>query len=115
MPQRPNRSATADKNEIPRASRRNTELTVASPVNRVFIIARLLGGHRYRSAFVFHEKRDKFRGFGFTCIPPNGVDIIRAFVECLTRCQSYFLSASDLHYDRAFQHINKRIGVVAMY
>src|SRR5215472_1839532 len=111
----PNRSATADKNEIPRASRRNTELTVANRAHPVFIIARLLRGPRYHSAFVFHEKYDKFRRFGFTCIPPEDVDIIGAFVEGLTRRQSHFLFASDLHHDRAFQHINKRIGVVPMY
>src|SRR5215472_5556848 len=115
MPQTPNRSATADKKEIPRASRRNTELTVANPFHRVFIIAHLLGGHQYRSAFAFHEERDEFRRFGFTYIPPNEVDIIRTFVEGLTRRQSHFPSASDLHHNRAFQHINKRIGVVPMY
>jgi len=33
----PNRSATADKKEIPRASRRNTELNLANPIHGEFI------------------------------------------------------------------------------
>src|SRR5438552_7976132 len=36
-------------------------------------------------------------------------------VEALTRCQNRFLSPSHLHDDRAFQHINKRMCIVAMY
>src|ERR1700757_4523707 len=33
----------------------------------------------------------------------------------LTRCQSHFLPAAYLHYDRGFHHINKPMSVVAMY
>ena len=50
----------------------------------------LVGGHQQRSAFVLHEEHDEFRRFGLACVPPNDVDIIRAFVEGLTRCQSRF-------------------------
>ena len=74
-----------------------------------------VSGHLHRSAFVLHEEYDEFRRFSLACVPPNDVDIIRAFVEGLTRCQSHFLSASHLHHDRAFQHINKRMCIVAMY
>src|SRR6516165_4033854 len=59
----------------------------------------LVGGHQYRSAFLLHEEHDEFRRFSLTCVPPNDVDIIRAFVEGLTRCQSRLLSASHLHHD----------------
>ena len=67
----------------------------------------LVGGYQHRSAFVLHEEHDEFRRFGLACVPPNDVNIIRSFVEGLTRCQSRFLSASHLHHDRAFQHIDK--------
>src|SRR5882762_11570096 len=71
--------------------------------------------HQYRSGFVFDEKNDKFRWFSLAGVPPNDVDIIRAFVEGLSRRQSHFLSASHLHHDRALQHINKPMCVVTMY
>jgi hypothetical protein len=48
----------------------------------------LLGGHQHRSAFVLHQEHDEFCRFGFACIPPNDVDVIRTFVEGLTWCQS---------------------------
>lgn len=40
---------------------------------------------------------DEFRRLGFACVAPNDVDIVWAFIECLTRCQSHFFSASHLH------------------
>jgi hypothetical protein len=51
-------------------------------------------GDQHRSAFVLHKKHEEFRRFRFACVPPNDVNIIRAFVEGLTMCQSRFLSAS---------------------
>src|SRR3979490_279920 len=74
----------------------------------------LVGGPQHRSAYVLHEEHDEFRRFGLACVPPNDVDIIRAFVEGLTRCQSHFFSASHLHHDRAFQDVNKPMCMVAM-
>ena len=55
--------------------------------------------HQYRGAFVLHEEHDEFRRLGLACVPPDDVNIIRAFVEALTRCQSHFFSASHLHHD----------------
>ena len=55
----------------------------------------------------FTKKHDEFRRFGFAGVPPNNMDIIRAFVEGLTRYEGYLLAASHLHHDRAFQHIDK--------
>src|SRR6516165_2986668 len=49
--------------------------------------------HQYRCTFVLHEEHDEFRRFGLACVPPDDVNIVRAFVEALTRCQSHFLSA----------------------
>src|SRR5260370_17495 len=75
----------------------------------------LFGGYQHRGAFVFHEEHDEFRRFGLASVSPDDVKILRAFIEGLTRCQSHFFPAPDLHYDRAFQHINKPMCVVAMY
>src|SRR5215470_15162059 len=75
----------------------------------------LLRGHQHRSAFVLNEKHDEFRRFGLAGVPPDDVDVTRTFVEGLTRRQGRFLSASHLHDDRTFQHINERMGIVAMY
>ena len=55
----------------------------------------LVSGHQYRSAFVLHEEHDEFRRFGLACVPPNDVDIIRAFVEGLTE----FLSGAQPIFD----------------
>src|SRR5437762_4985010 len=75
----------------------------------------LFGGYQHRGAFVLHEEHDEFRSFGLASVSPDDVNILRAFIEGLTSCQSHFLPAPDLHYDRAFQHINKSMCVVAMY
>jgi pimeloyl-ACP methyl ester carboxylesterase len=78
----------------------------------------LLGDYKsneHRGAFVLHEEHDEFRRFGVARVSPDDVNILWAFIEGLTRCQSHFLPAPDLHYDRAFQHINKPMCVVVMY
>src|SRR6266550_982345 len=75
----------------------------------------LFGGYQHRGAFVLHEEHDEFRRFGLASVSPDDVNILRAFIEGLARCQSYFFPAPDLHYDRALQHINKPMCVMAMY
>jgi hypothetical protein len=45
-----------------------------------------VGWHQYRCAFVLYEDHDEFRRLGFACVSTDDVDIIRAFVEGLTRC-----------------------------
>src|SRR5690349_18469814 len=74
----------------------------------------LLGGYQHRGAFVFHEDDDEFCRFGVASVSPDDVNVLRAFIEGLTRCQSHFFPAPDLHYDRAFEHIDKSMCVVAM-
>src|SRR4030095_41401 len=71
--------------------------------------------YQHGGSFVLHEEHDEFCRFGFAGVSPDDVNILGAFIEGLTRCQSHFLPASYLHYDRAFQHINKSMCVVAMY
>ena len=61
-----------------------------------------LCGYQHRSAFVLHEEHDEFRRFGLASVSPDDVNILRAFIEGLARCQSHFFPAPDLHYDRAF-------------
>src|SRR6478735_6235605 len=75
----------------------------------------LFGGYQHRRAFVLHEEHDEFRRFGLASVSPDDMNILRAFIEGLTRYQSYFFPATDLHYDGAIQHINKSMCVVAMY
>jgi LysR substrate binding domain len=75
----------------------------------------LFGGYQHRGAFVLHEEHDEFRRFGLASVSPDDMNVLRAFIEGLARCQSYFFPAPDLHYDRALQHINKPMCVVAMY
>src|SRR5206468_9817635 len=41
--------------------------------------------HQHRSAFVLHEEHDEFRRFGLACIPPNDMNVIRAFGRGGTR------------------------------
>src|SRR5580765_4073241 len=55
--------------------------------------------HQYRGTFVLHEEHDELSRFGLACVPPDDVNIIWAFVEALTGCQSHFLPASHLHHD----------------
>ena len=81
----------------------------------MLVILVLVGRNQHRSAFVLHEEHDEFRGFGLASVPPNNVDIIGTFIKSLTGRQGRFLSASHLHHDRAFQHINKRMCIVTMY
>src|SRR5262249_48057005 len=79
------------------------------------VVCVLLGRHQCRSTFVLHHEHHEFRRFGLARISSDDVNIIRPFIETLTGCQSRFLSASNLHYDRAFQHINKRMCIVTLY
>lgn len=46
----------------------------------------LVGGHQHGRAFVLYKEHDEFRRFGLAGVPPNDVDVIRGFVEGLTRC-----------------------------
>src|SRR5262249_34123558 len=70
--------------------------------------------HQYGSAFVFHEEHDELSRFSLARVPPNDVNIRGTFIEGLTGCQSHFLPAPHLHHDRAFQHINEPMCIVAM-
>src|SRR5678815_297238 len=73
----------------------------------------LFGGYKHRRAFVLHPEHDEFRRFGLAGVSPDDVNILRALIEGLARCQSHLLPASDLHYDRALQHVNKPVSRVA--
>src|SRR5246500_2965617 len=74
----------------------------------------LLLWYYYRSAFVLHEEHDEFRRFGLAGVPSNDVNIIRAFIESLTRRESHFFSTSHLHHDGAFQNINESMRIVTV-
>jgi len=74
----------------------------------------LLLWYYYGSAFVLHEEHDEFRRFGLTGVAADDVNVIRAFIESLTRRESHFFSASHLHHDGAFQNINESMRVVTV-
>src|SRR4051794_31300188 len=80
----------------------------------VFMGLHLFFRDQDRGAFVFHEDHQEFCRFGFAGVSADDVNILGTFIKSLTRCQGYFLSASYLHYDRSFQHINKSVRVVPM-
>src|SRR5215470_4449360 len=82
-----------------------------SSASGMFCGSDLFSSYEQRGASILHEEHDKFRRFGLACIPPNNVNIVRAFVEGLTGAYGRFLSASHLHHDRAFEHIDKPICI----
>src|SRR5262245_7981229 len=73
-----------------------------------------VGGHQDRSAFLLDEHDEELRRFRLACVPPDDVNIIGTLVEALTRFQSHFLSPFHLHHDRAFQHVDEPVCIVAM-
>ena len=75
----------------------------------------LFGRYQHRGALVFYEEHDELRRLGFAGIAADNVDVIRAFVEGLTRPEGHFLAASYLLNDRSLENIDERIGIVAMY
>src|SRR4029077_7657763 len=74
----------------------------------------LLPWYDYGSALVLHEEHDEFRRFGLAGVAADHVNVIRAFIESLTRRESHFFSASNLHHDGAFQNINESMRVVTV-
>src|SRR5262249_50102586 len=74
----------------------------------------LVRRHQYGSAFVLHKEHDEFRRFGLAGVSPHDVNIRGTFIEGLTGRQSHFLPAPHLHHDRALQHINEPVCIVAM-
>src|SRR5215472_18645295 len=79
------------------------------------VIRLSLHRHYYRGAFVLNQEHHKFGWLSTARIPANDVNVVGAFVEGLTRCECDLLSALYLHDDRAFQHVDKRMCIVAMH
>ena len=59
----------------------------------------LLDRNQNRRIFIFEQEDDKFCRFGIACVAANDVNVVRAFIEGLSRCQGDGLSALDLHDD----------------
>src|SRR3984893_2137897 len=85
------------------------------PIGSILEVFDLVRRHQYGSAFVLNQEHYEFRRFGLAGVSPDDVNIRGTFIEGLTRRQSHFLSAPQPHHDRALQHIDKRMCVVAMY
>src|SRR5262249_23152254 len=88
---------------------------VADSANHPAVIPLSLHRHYYRSAFVLNQEHDKFGWLSTARVPANDMNVVGAFVEGLTRCERDLFSALYLHDDRAFQHVDKRMCIVAMY
>lgn len=63
--------------------------------------------------FLDHEYQE-FRRPGFTGIGRLAVDVMRSFVEGVSRPQGDRCRPVDLHDHRAFQHVNVNFSVVAV-
>ena len=50
-------------------------------------------GYQHRCTLIFHQEHHEFCRLRFARVPTDDVNIISAFIEALTRRQSYFLSA----------------------
>jgi len=61
-----------------------------------------------------NQKYEEFCGFRITRIPANDMDIIGSFIKALASAQREFFSAFHLHYDGAFQHVNRHLRIVAV-
>src|SRR5438094_151106 len=51
---------------------------------------------------------------GTACVPVNNMNIVRAFVEGLSWCQCYLLSALQLHHNGALKYVNKCMCIVSV-
>src|SRR5262245_27546490 len=70
--------------------------------------------HQYWSPLVRNQDYDELRWFCGACVPANGMNILWPFIKALARLERNFLSAIQLHHDRAFQHVNERMRIVPM-
>src|SRR5262245_35482437 len=77
-------------------------------------IQRSLYRHDRRSTLVLGQGHQDFRRLGSACVPVTDMNIVRAFIEGLSWCQSYLLSTLQLHYNGALQYVNKRMCIVSM-
>src|SRR5215468_10831729 len=70
--------------------------------------------HERRSTLVLDQDHQEFRRIGTACVPVNDMNIARAFIEGLSWCQGYLLSALQLHHNGALQDVNKRMCIVSV-
>src|SRR5215469_18203363 len=66
------------------------------------------------SALVLDQDHQEFRRLGTACVPVNDMNIVRTFIESLSWCQRYLLSALQLHHNGALQYVDKRMCIVSV-
>ena len=60
------------------------------------------------------QENEEFCRLRSTGIAANDVNIVGIFIKALTGTERKFFSAFDLHYDRALQHIDRHLRVMAV-
>src|SRR5690606_21634378 len=84
---------------------------------------RRLGGSRIALLFrgqdwfvlLLQQKDKKSGGFAAARVVSDRMEVIRAFIEDLTRCQRDWLAAAYAHDNRAFQHVHNAVCVVPVH
>ena len=74
----------------------------------------LLGGKQCRNTLLFHQEHDELRRFAVARVTPDDVNVIRAFIESFAGFERDGLGASQLHHDRALEHVDKGVRIVSM-
>src|SRR5262249_9198812 len=67
-----------------------------------------------RRTLVLNEDDEKLRRVCLAGVGTDNVNVVRTFIEGLTRVKGDRLLPLNLHYDGAFQHINECVRVMAM-
>lgn len=74
----------------------------------------LVHGHENGSLLVLDEEHQELCRLGVAGVSTDQVDAVWTLIERLSVMKSHFLAPFHLHYDRAFEHIDKSTGVMAV-
>src|SRR5438309_3705575 len=67
------------------------------------------------SIVLLNQEHKEFGWLRTTCVPANHVNIVRIFIKALSWTQRDLFSASHLHHDGAFQHVNGHLRIVPVH
>src|SRR5262245_34032457 len=74
----------------------------------------LFDRHKDGGTLVFNHYDEKLRRLRLASVATDNVNVIRTFIEGLTRVKGDWLRPLNLHDDGAFQHIDKCVRVMTM-
>src|SRR5262245_39997702 len=77
-------------------------------------VGSLFGRHKDGRTLVLNHYDEKFRRLRLASVATDNVNVIRTFIESLTRVQGDRLLPLDLHDGGAVRQMNECVGVVAM-